>query len=348
MDPSVILSASTDYADLALDELETAAPKARAAAIAPGTHAITGVSFAELAQSWRERPPIFIRHLAPVDFTQSLSGTPADLDALEHAVTAALAERMTNVPFSVQTRIIAGSDAYKAFDVNSRVSQRLAQHVAAKLDVRHPSQIVSILIQADRAHIGLSSPSDNLSKWSGGQHRLAREDAMLSRAEFKLLEALDTFELKLPPGGRVLDLGAAPGGWTRILRKLEQNVVAVDPARLHPSLESDSSIEPHRTTAESYLPTARKPFQAIFNDIRQEPRDSAALMQRYAHLIAPGGFALMTLKLRHGKRSQFLAATLRLLAQTYTKHRARQLFHNRSEVTILLQEPRLESGADEA
>jgi 23S rRNA (uridine2552-2'-O)-methyltransferase len=56
----------------------------------------------------------------------------------------------------------------------------------------------------------------------------ARQQGWRSRAAFKLIELDDRFHL-LRPGMRVVDLGAAPGGWTQVAvhRKVAQ-VVGVD------------------------------------------------------------------------------------------------------------------------
>ncbi|MBV8838153.1 MAG: RlmE family RNA methyltransferase [Alphaproteobacteria bacterium] len=43
----------------------------------------------------------------------------------------------------------------------------------------------------------------------------AKREGLRSRAAFKLIEIDDKYHL-LKPGGRVLDLGAAPGGWSEI------------------------------------------------------------------------------------------------------------------------------------
>jgi 23S rRNA (uridine2552-2'-O)-methyltransferase len=46
----------------------------------------------------------------------------------------------------------------------------------------------------------------------------ARREGLRSRAAFKLIEIDDKYHV-LKPGGRVVDLGAAPGGWSEIAAK---------------------------------------------------------------------------------------------------------------------------------
>ncbi len=60
--------------------------------------------------------------------------------------------------------------------------------------------------------------------------KLAQRDGYRSRAAYKLLEIQDKDHL-IKPGMRVVDLGAAPGGWTQIAVKLvglKGRVVALD------------------------------------------------------------------------------------------------------------------------
>jgi len=66
----------------------------------------------------------------------------------------------------------------------------------------------------------------------------ARREGYRSRAAFKLLELDERFRL-LRPGTRVVDLGAAPGGWTqvavaRVKAPRQGRVVAVDLAAMQP------------------------------------------------------------------------------------------------------------------
>jgi len=56
----------------------------------------------------------------------------------------------------------------------------------------------------------------------------ARAEGYRSRAAYKLIELDDKFKL-IKPGARVVDLGAAPGGWTQVaLQRGASHVVGVD------------------------------------------------------------------------------------------------------------------------
>jgi 23S rRNA (uridine2552-2'-O)-methyltransferase len=64
----------------------------------------------------------------------------------------------------------------------------------------------------------------------------AKRRGYRSRAAFKLIELDDRFRF-LAPGGRVVDLGAAPGGWTQVAAErtgASGRVVAVDAREMAP------------------------------------------------------------------------------------------------------------------
>lgn len=330
--PTLIATADPDFQELAWAEL---APAGHLLSfLAPGVMVISlRESFWELAAQWHKQPPIFVRHICPVMLTLPAGHPPT----LAHQIMAELSDLVEpGLPFSVQSRVF-GDASLKPFDLNNALAGRVQQ---APLDVRAPQQIFSLVVGPyqgqQTAFVGLSPTAYNLSDWAGGVRRFAHRPEQISRAEFKLLEALEQFRLPLPPGGHALDLGAAPGGWTRILRQMGQWVTAVDPAGLHPSLAADSHIRPLRQTAEAYLASKPDQFDLILNDMRLDARDSGRIMVQYAPHLYPHGAALMTLKLPEQKREQVIDHTFNILRPAYTIAAARHLFHNRSEITLYL------------
>lgn len=334
----LILTADPDFIEFARDELRQADSTAQISAeIRPGVLLVEGNGrFFPLAQQWQKQPPTFIRHICPVQETVPLTETSADISQLTQIVTRQFLDLIEpEWSFSIQSRIFADVP-YKPFDINSAMADIVQTHTGAPLDVRQPGQVLSIVVAEKTAYLGLSLTAHNLSDWAGGMRRFAREKGQISRAEFKLLEALEIFKIQLPPRGIALDLGAAPGGWTRVLRQKEQYVTAVDPAHLHPSLQTDRSVRHMQMTAEDYMGQYPDTFDLIVNDMRLDARDSSRLMVDYAPYLYRHGLAIMTLKLPKNNRRTVIDHSFNILKQAYHIQNARQLFHNRSEITICL------------
>ncbi|MBV7333897.1 50S rRNA methyltransferase [Chloroflexi bacterium TSY] len=343
-----ILTASPDFAELAQDELQkTGFSVRRCRPLDSGIFLVElEESFWDLAEIWRLDPPVFIRHICPVLTSIELNGSIEDIqrmvDGLDYDILSLVEPDLT---FSVQSRTL-GEFPYKRFDINTALASEITKRTKAEVNVRSPVQIISVvcatLAQNDGslprsiAFIGISPAIYNLSDWAGGMRRFAREEGQVSRSEFKLLEALEVFHIELPHRGVALDLGAAPGGWTRVLRQHEQYVTAVDPGALDPRIAADRSVRHLRITAEQYLAQDPEQFDLIVNDMRIDARDSARLMVRYASCLYPHGIALMSLKLPEQNRKPILDHSWNILRVAYTIEGARQLFHNRSEVTVYL------------
>lgn len=304
-----------------------------------------GEGFAALAEALRKAPPIFVRHICPAEVQVELTGQPSDLERV-----AGLAQELRDRlepgrSFSVQTRLIEKVErSYRRSEMDRAVAAAFLGR-GCDWEVQHPEQVVSVVCTRDRAFVGLSDAGDNLSDWPGGEHRFAREEDQISRAQFKLLEAIDVFHLPLSGlaerasregrTARALDLGAAPGGWTRVLRDLGLEVTAVDPAGLHPSMEADPGVIHKKMTAQEYFQTAGR-FDLVVNDMKMDTGESAQMMGLAAGCLHPGGMAVMTLKLPKRGMQRVVNQTLRRLEGWYDLIGARQLFHNRSEITVAL------------
>lgn len=273
---------------------------------------------------------IAIRHLHPVDLDLTLADR--SVAALASAVGPLLIALDPARGWAVQTRFLGPRMAPwpRAIDLNDAVA---ALAPSVPYDRRAPAQVLSITIAGPRVLAGLSEAADNLSAFPGGARRFAKTEGSPSRAEHKLLEALEVFALS--PRGRALDLGAAPGGWTRVLAERGLEVTAIDPAELDPAVRALPGVRWYRGTAERYLATRAAAVDLVVNDMRMDARDVARLLVDYRPLVARGGHVLTTLKLPERGYLPVLDQALAILEAAYVRVHARQLFHNRHEVTAL-------------
>lgn len=347
VDNVLILTADPDYSEAAWQELLATDPGARRQAVlAPGVWlARAPLRFGRLGELWRTNPPIFVRHICPVETMVELDGSTADPAGMARIARAELSAAVpTGAAFSVQTRLLVPDLAYKPFAVNDALAREIVRSAGGRLDVRAPQHVISVVVArlngALVGCLGASPVTHNLSAWAGGERRFRREDGQISRAEFKLLEALEQFGLDLPERGMALDLGAAPGGWTRVLRQRRPDllVTAIDPGDLHESLRADWGVRHIRTSAELHLRSlgSAERYDWLLNDMRLDARRSARLLVGYAPHIKPHGRAIMTAKLPEFNPLPLLQETLAILRSAYAVIGVRQLFHNRNEVTIAL------------
>jgi len=333
----MILTAHPVSGSAALYEIRSADPGSRLRQwLEPGVGWVElGTDWDSLAARLREQPPIFCRHICPVQAHVPLKQDVADLDDLAEASRQFLPDLDPAQTFSVQTRLISSGWPYARYDVNERLAKELTVG-GVPLDVRRPEQILSVVLAPEQGYLGLSRAADNLSNWAGGARRFMQEEEQVSRAEFKLLEAAELFELSFPARGVALDLGASPGGWTRVLRNHGLDVIAVDPGDLDRRIASDPAVRHVRQTAQAYLPKTDQQFDVILNDMRMDAQVSARIMVSAARNLEAGGWALLTLKLPKKGIERVAASALDVLRRRYTVIGARQLFHNRSEITVAL------------
>jgi 23S rRNA (cytidine2498-2'-O)-methyltransferase len=187
------------------------------------------------------------------------------------------------------------------------------------------------IAQADTAH---SAP------WPGGIPRLRFPRGAPSRSTLKLEEAflvlLDPDERArwLQPGLRAVDLGAAPGGWTWQLVARSLHVTAVDNGPMDARLLDSGLVDHLRADGFRYRPS--RPVDWLVCDMVEQPRRVAALMAQW---LAQGWCrqAVFNLKLPMKKRHEEVERCLAVLREGAGRDlllRARQLYHDREEITV--------------
>jgi 23S rRNA (cytidine2498-2'-O)-methyltransferase len=207
-----------------------------------------------------------------------------------------------------------------------------------KPDARRPRLHV-LLHSGSRLELALGRVEDS-SPWPGGIPRLRQPPNAPSRSAAKLDEALHTLlgpeerRSLLREGDRAADLGAAPGGWTWVLVRAGLRVTAVDNGPLKEPVAGHPQVEHLRADGFRWQPA--RPLDWMVCDMVEQPRRVAA---RMAEWFREGWCrnAIFNLKLPMKKRWDETVLCLELFraqAGELKALRARQLYHDREEITV--------------
>ncbi|MEP6633725.1 MAG: 23S rRNA (cytidine(2498)-2'-O)-methyltransferase RlmM [Luteimonas sp.] len=261
-----------------------------------------------------------------------------------HAPTMRFGELLVEHPDSDAAKPLSG--LARSFSNALRPALRKAGVLSVRDDAALPRLHVCF-VAGDHALIARSDPADS-APWPMGILRLRLHRDAPSRSALKLEEALLTLldarecEALLRPGMRAADLGAAPGGWTWILVRHGLRVSAIDngPLRAH---VLDSGLVDH-LRADGFQWQPSQPLDWMVCDMVEQPRRVA---ERMATWFREGWcrHAIFNLKLPMKKRwdeTQSCLETLRRDAGSPLSVRARQLYHDREEITVFASNTRLE------
>lgn len=261
--------------------------------------------------------------------------------AREHLETLAAACHLLPGPSPEGTFKVActrrGTHEWTSRDAEIAVAEAASALTGAEVDMRQPEQVISVEVFQDLAYLGVSWCDELLRKQITRMRKYAPGTRPISRAELKLREIIQRFDLHLPAHGRALDLGAAPGGWTRVLAEHMAQVVAVDPADLDPRVLALSNVTHLRVRSEALM--AHPPadlFDVLTNDMNMDPSESARVLCDLALLLRPGGLAIMTVKFVTRRRRQHVQEALSVLATCYEDPRVGHVPHNAQETTVVV------------
>lgn len=193
------------------------------------------------------------------------------------------------------------------------------------------------LVLTEAGAWGALTPWERLSdSHPGGVHRMRQDPAAPSRSYLKVEEALE--RLGEPPraGQRVIDLGAAPGGWTYAFVRRGCRVLAVDrgPLRLRRDGEGAGSWTHVRADGLRYRPEADwMPVDWLVSDMLVPPGVTLGLLRKWVERGWMQRF-IVNVKIPQHDPYVALAPLERYLHERlgWGAH-LRQLYHDRREVT---------------
>ncbi len=207
------------------------------------------------------------------------------------------------------------------------------------IDTASPSRLHVCLINSDTAIVACADVATS-APWPGGIPRLKFPRGAPSRSTLKLEEAflvlLDDDERRrwLQPGMSAVDLGAAPGGWTWQLVRRSIRTIAIDNGPLDAALMDSGLVEHRRADGFRYRPP--RTVDWLVCDMVEQPRRIAELVATWLteRRCRRAMFNLkLPMKKRHDEVRLCLAIVRDALGAT-ADIRAKQLYHDREEVTV--------------
>jgi 23S rRNA (cytidine2498-2'-O)-methyltransferase len=173
---------------------------------------------------------------------------------------------------------------------------------------------------------------------SGGQRRMADDPLAPSRSYLKIEEAYTVLEREPAAGELVVDLGAAPGGWSYSAAKRGARVLALDNGPLKGGALDHPLIEHQRADAYGYRPGPVERPDWLFCDLVDDPHHVVR------NLITPwlenGWCRRFIIILKFGRVDALallheVQAPSSVFSRRAPGTRVRHLYHDREEFTLV-------------
>ena len=201
-----------------------------------------------------------------------------------------------------------------------------------KVDADEAQRLAQIwVVTPEQVFIGLTVASQALSRWPGGRVRLRRAEDDPSRSGLKLEEAIEWVGVGPERGDLCVDLGAAPGGWSQVVLRRGAAVIAIDPGTM--KIDGPPRKYTHiKDNAFSFVPPETVDW--LLCDMAYRPREVAQMLAKWGRR----GWArqlIANIKLPMKRKADMVADVLDILQKSgWQGLRARQLYHDREEVTL--------------
>lgn len=331
----------TEYRKNAIAEVKKVDENATAQQLMLTTTIITTeLEPTEFIERLKKSSPIFIRHIFPIQCEITLSyDKSADLKMILNNVRT-ICNLKSKDNFSVQARMTEGTGVYNAKDIEIYLGEYYEEQgcIAIFSDdtlIDYDIHVISVAVKDRTCYIGYSMAEDNLSFQCNEYRVLGKVPTQICRAENKLKEAICKFHVELHGEGNALDVGAAPGGWTKVLADYGYEVSAVDPGKLDQRLNTYKNITHYKAHVEDL--EFDKPFNLVTCDMNVDPLQTAKFMCKIHNNLAEDGYSIITLKLPFRDEEERIQKSLNILKDDYNIIAVKNLTHNRREVTVFMQ-----------
>ena len=217
----------------------------------------------------------------------------------------------------------------RAKDAPPLAINRVASPDAIVLDV--------VLVEPNEWWYGFHIASSTPARWPGGVPLMDTSTEQISRAYYKIFEALLWAGVHLGADDTVAEIGSAPGGSCQRLLELGAKVIAIDPAEMEESVVAHENLTWVRRKGQEVRKRDFRGVEWLVTDISATPSYTLETVgEIVAHRDVDIKGLILTLKLTDLKMVEQIPewiATVRKMGFSVVK--ARQLAFNRREFCLI-------------
>jgi 23S rRNA (cytidine2498-2'-O)-methyltransferase len=194
-----------------------------------------------------------------------------------------------------------------------------------------------VLVEDDTWWLGAHLFSADHSPFVGGRPEIVLPEGAPSRAFLKIEEALAWSGLPVRNKDVALEIGSAPGGAAFALLERGLEVVGIDPAEMDARVRAARGFRHLRARSDAVSEAALpRTVHWILLDMNSEPDKALAELERIVKLRGEDLLGvILTLKLNQRAIADAIPDHLERVRAMGFEVRARQLFHNRREYTVV-------------
>lgn len=322
----------------AIKELRDAFPDYNPSKELPTTDRFFGITLScggAVVQNTLRKKAIFTEGLLPI------LATPSP-DKEYSNVTKYLEGTLGKERFRIEALNVGGMTGENAKSIEVKIGRAL-EKTGLVADLKNPEVFVYIIFTKDMTIIGELDSGTAMQLDAFRSNKFGKGEK-ISRSEFKLKEAIDYFGIDAKRIKMALDIGAAPGGWTRYLQSIGAKVVAVDTAALqYEKLDMKNVVHiPKGAQDLDVKSLGSVKFDILAIDVNIEPSKAAELAVKFSEVLSDGAPLVLTIKLIDSKIEKHISEVSAILSGKYSSIKIKKLPHNRMELTLSAKKKRLE------
>lgn len=212
---------------------------------------------------------------------------------------------------------------------------RALERKPENLITKQKGKILQLFLTDEGLFFSTTEPQFLTADTAGGIHRMRFDSGAPSRSYLKIEEALAILRTEPVAGSIVVDLGAAPGGWTYGFAKRGCHVTSVDNGPMKIKGEYTGTITHLRRDGLTFNPDSKYlPVDWLIADMLIPPPKALALLKKWVGQKWCKNL-IVNIKLPQQNPYAGLGAVLEWLEhQGHHRLQIRQLYHDRQEVTL--------------